>query len=367
MCRLPEQFRAPIKALALTLCAAAIALGQNYVPDLPIHHAGEAKDNPVARLKGDVDLPGLLRALKINIDSQLLVFSKTSVQAARISPRNPRAIYFNDEAAVTWVRGGDEVELAALDREQGTVFYTLRDGKITRGETCLRCHHGPATMGVPGIFVGSVYPGPTGLPDRTQAIITDHRTPFEDRWGGWYVNARNGQGADRGNSVADDPAEPHQLRTEGNQNLTSLTKFFSPAGYLSPVSDIVALMTFEHQTQAVNLMTRVGWEVRMGRPIDDDLTALASYLSFAGEAPLKEPVEGVSTFAKTFPQTGPLREFDLQTRLFKYPVSYMIYSPAFDALPLEVRRAIYGKIYKALNAKDRKVVFEILRKTGRDV
>jgi hypothetical protein len=370
MCQLQGLCRVLISGFAVWRCGAA--LGQTYVQDLPGEHAAiqyarVAEENPVARLKGDLDLAGLLRELRVNVDSQLLVFSKTSVQAGKISPRNPRAIYFNDEVAVAWVRGGAEIELAALDRELGTVFYTLRDGKIARGENCLRCHQGPATMGVPGTFVGSVYPGPTGMPDRTRAIITDHRTAFEDRWGGWYVNARRGKQPDRANSVADDPAEPHALRTEGNQNLVSLAKFFSPVGYLSPVSDIVALMTFEHQTQAVNLMTRVAWEARMGVTLDADLDALASYLTFAGEAPLKEPIQGVSSFAKTFAKGQPLREFDLQTRLFKYPLSYTIYSPAFDSLPLPVRKSIYARIYKALKDEDRAVVFKILRETKPDV
>ena len=370
MFRLRRQRR--VRTSALWLSTAGIALGQTYLPDLPGEHPAiryerEATQNPVARLNGGMDLATLLRELRVNVDSQLLVFSKTSVQAAKISPRNPRAIYFNDDVAVAWVRGGDEIELAALDRELGTVFYTLRDGKIARGENCLHCHQGPATMGVPGTFVGSVYPGPTGLSDRTRAIITDHRTAFADRWGGWYVNARSGQQLDRANSVAEDPAEPHALRTEGNQNLTSLARFFSPAGYLSPVSDIVALMTFEHQTQAVNLLTRVAWETRMGSVVDADVDALAGYLTFAGEARLKEPIEGVSGFAARFAKSGPLREFDLRTQLFKYPVSYMIYSAAFDALPLNVRRRVYAKIYSALKGEDRKVVFKVLRETKPDV
>jgi hypothetical protein len=327
-------------------------------------------------------LPGLLRVLGINVDSQALVFSKTSVQAQRISPRNPRAIYFNDEVAVGFVRGGEGFELAALDPRQGIIFFTLAAKEsdrpqFTRGENCLHCHQGPATTGVPGIFVGSVYPGPTGLPDRSQAIITDHKTAFADRWGGWYVNAIRGQQPDRSNSVAPDPAEPHALATDGNQNLPGLAKFFNPMGYLSPVSDIVALMTFEHQTQAVNLITRLGWELRMGadsKQISADLDSLVDYMLFKGEAPLKEPIAGVTSFTKTFPQRGPrdrrgrsLREFDLQTRLFRYPLSYTIYSPAFDALPAPVRVRIYQRIFDGLTAECRTSILEILRDTKSDL
>jgi hypothetical protein len=231
------------------------------------------------------------------------------------------------------------------------------------------------------MFVGSVYPNAFGRPARDGAIITDHRTPFADRWGGWYVNAVRGQQRDRSNATAPDPAEPHALMTEGRQNLTSLVKEFNTAGYLSPVSDIVALMTFEHQTQMANMLTRVGWEARIaaydGRSepqLDADIEATVQYMLFAGEAPLKEPVEGVSSFSKTFPRRGPrdshgrsLRDFDLQTRLFRYPLSYMIYSRTFDALPGNVRERIYRRLFEVLSGKDqspdRRAILEILRET----
>src|SRR5262249_20217352 len=42
----------------------------------------------------------VLDALGVPIESQILVYSKSSVQSLRINPRNPRAIYFNDTVAV---------------------------------------------------------------------------------------------------------------------------------------------------------------------------------------------------------------------------------------------------------------------------
>jgi hypothetical protein len=253
---------------------------------------------------------------------------------------------------------------------------------------CLKCHQGPATLGVPGVFVGSVFPGPTGAPNREGAIITDHRTAFEDRWGGWYINARRGEQPDRANAVAENPAEPLLLDTAGKQNLTTLAGKFSPAGYLTAVSDIVALMTFEHQTQMINYMTRVGWEARVvdhdgktaeltGVQLETDIEALVRYMLFADEVPLKEPIEGISTFSQTFPQRGPrdrqgrsLRDFDLQKHLFRYPLSYMIYSAQFDALPPGVRDRIYRRLYQALMdnksgmaAGDRRATVEIVRDT----
>ncbi|MGA3188543.1 MAG: hypothetical protein ABSF22_15665 [Bryobacteraceae bacterium] len=362
-----------------------LLLGQKYADNLAIdhpaiHYLEGSLHDPVARLQAQLEdgkarldfaegtgyLPSLLAHLDVPADSQALVFSKTSFQSQKISPRNPRAIYFGDDVAVGFVRGGEVVELAALDPMQGVVFYTLSAEKTNqphfrRREECLRCHQGPATLGVPGIFVGSVYPGPTGLPDRAGAIITDHGTAFEDRWGGWYVNALRGEQKDRANSVAPDPEEPHKLETVGRR--------FNSEGYLSDVSDIVALMTFEHQTKMTNLITRLGWESRMGKDPAGGIEDVANYMLFTDEVPLKEPIQGVSTFTETFPRMGPrdkqgrsLRDFDLQTRLFRYPLSYMIYSPAFNALPDSIRTRIYERI----SSRVPRAVLEILRDTKAD-
>jgi len=346
----------------ILLLSAAAAYGQQIYPGNLPNRQRAPFQNAVTRL-GDGkarDLAGLLQAFGIDPDSQMLVFSKTSFQAGRIGPRNPRAIYFNDEVAVGWVRGGEGIEVAAADPRQGAVFYTFNDGRFTHREECLHCHYGPATAGVPGMFVGSVYPDAAGNPSRDLAIITDHRTRFADRWGGWYVNAAHGEQKDRANAVAMDPAEPHAL--------TLLPMRFNPAGYLSPVSDIVALMVFEHQTQFLNLVTRVAWEGS-----GDDIEALARYMTFQDEAPLAEPVEGVSAFTKTFPARGPrdrrgrsLRDFDLRARLFRYPLSYMVYSAAFDALPAEARARLWRRAFALLQPADRAAVQEILRDTKPD-
>jgi hypothetical protein len=353
------------------LAAASLLSAQVYLSTLPAGDYRQAvPDDPVSRLvKSGARVEGLtdlLDRLGISADSQALVFSKTSFQAARISPRNPRAVYFNDEVAVAWIRGASAMEVAATDPRYGVMFYSFENGKFERKEICLHCHQGAATMGVPGMFVGSVFPNVSGMPDRSNAIITDHRTPFADRWGGWYVTAAHGEQPDRANGVAEDPAEPHKLHSR--QNLTTLVREFDTSGYLSPLSDIVALMTFEHQTQAANLITRVAWLARAGEPLDSDIEALASYLTFADEAPLKQPIEGVSSFTRTFPQRGPrdskgrsLRDFDLQTRLFRYPLSFMIYSAQFDALPPAVRSRVWKRVSEIL--KDRPEALDIVRGT----
>jgi hypothetical protein len=408
----------PGGALLVGTVLVMVCAAQEYLPPIPvdhpaIHYYQGPLDDPVARLAKQLQsgtvklelradasgyLASLLAHLDIKIDSQALVFSKTSFQAPTISPSNPRAIYFTDDVAVGYVRGGEGLEVAGTDPKQGVVFYTFNVDKsgapaLTRRDVCLKCHQGPATLGVPGTFVGSVFPSPLGVPQRDGAIITDQRTEFKDRWGGWYVNAKRGEQLDRANAVASNPAEPDVLDTGGKQNLASLTGRFSPAGYLSPVSDIVALMTFEHQTQMTNYLTRVGWEARVvgsdakaddptRRQLNADIEALVNYMLFADEVPLKEPIEGVSTFTKTFPERGPrdkkgrsLRDFDLQKRLFRYPLSYLIYSEQFDALPDDIRERIYRRIYDVLTGKDqdqkfaslsaddRRTILEILRDT----
>ena len=399
-------------------------LAQEYKPTLAVDHPAiryaEARgEGPLDELGRDLErgmavlapredertaLTSILSRFDIGLDSQMLVFSKTSLQAPRVSPDHPRAIFFNDTTVVAYVPGAPTLEAITLHATQGPQFYVVgwnRPGppRVERAETCLRCHQGPNTAGVPGIYVGSVVPGPTGAPLRDDsAIITDHRTPFADRWGGWYVTARRGEQRDRANAVAMDPSDPSMLVRESQQNITSLLGRFDLRPYAAATSDIVALMTFEHQTQMWNLLTRVGWEARMAehehaaadsdrrRALAADIDDLVGYMLFAGETPLPEPIEGVSSFRESFAARGPrdargrsLRDFDLKTRLFRYPLSYMIYSAAFDALPDTVRTQVLDKVYAALtnprasakfshlSAGDRQAIVEIVRETKRNL
>ncbi len=345
-------------------------------------------------------LPSLLQNLGLNPDSQSLVFSKTSFQAAKISPSNPRALFFNDDVMVGSVRGGDVLELAALDPKQGMVFYTLDVQKtdhpeFIRRDACLQCHQGPATLGIPGLLVGSVYPDANGLPSsRSNNPVTDDDTPIQKRWGGWYVTGTTGGMNHLGNAVARDPRAPDVLDRRGSQNLTSLAGRFDFTGYIAQTSDLVALLTLEHETRMVNLLVRAGWDQRIAEQdgkasdpataakVDADVDALVRYMLFAGEATLYDPVAGVTTFAKTFSAQGPrdpqgrsLRDFDLEKRMFRYPLSFMLYSETFDALPDAVRQKVYQRIYDILTGKnqdqafaklttgDRKAILEIVRDT----
>ncbi len=387
-------------------------------PYIPYDHAAiqyptRAPDDAIARLQQKMDsgavklnfdakwgyLPSVLKNLGINIDSQMLVFSKTSFQSPKISPKKPRALYFNDNVAVGFVPQGDLMEFAATDPKQGIVFYTLdreKDDKpsfLRRTDQCISCHLIPGTLNVPGLLATSVIPGPDGSPRfAAAAVIVDSRTPLDQRWGGWYVTGTSGGLQHRGNAIAPNPDQPDALDLQGTQNLTSLAGRLDTTPYLAPTSDIVALLTLEHQTRVTNLLTRLNWETRIamadGKPpefhdrLDFVTGELVAYMLFADEAHMLDPITGVSTFTKTFAERGPrdkqgrsLRDFDLKTRLFRYPLSFMIYDPAFDALPDIAKEQVYRKLFDVLTGKDssekfarltaqdRKAILEILRDT----
>ena len=356
-------------------------------------------------------LRSVLKALNIPVESQIVPFSKTSVQLYRITPKSPRTLFFNDAVTVGWVRGGF-IEVAAEDPRQGVQFYTLPQRAVDQpqfkrgdGDGCVGCHESLDSVGVPGMLVRSFFTAPDGAPIRKLGYnTTDHRTPLEQRWGGWYVTGRSGSIRHMGNAVVTDPDKPDAMVTDHTLNLESLKEKFDTDAYLSPYSDIVALLVFEHQMHMTNLFTRIGWEVRFalfqeqenktaeGQPaanpqsleplLRDSARELVDYMLFVDEAPLGDKIQGTSGFSQKFSEQGPfdsrarsLRQFDLQHRLMRYPCSYMIYSEAFGALPPEAKAAIYKRMWEILSGKekdkryarlsrgDRRAIVDILRET----
>ncbi|HLH41179.1 MAG TPA: hypothetical protein VKX39_18660 [Bryobacteraceae bacterium] len=414
------QLKWPACAALFAACGWAAAHDDAFdFPYLPFDHPAiqyekRAPNDAITRLQAEIDqgktkldydprfgyLPSLLKHLGIHSDSQMLVFSKTSFQGPKISPKSPRALYFSDDAAVGYVPEGDVMEVIVTDAKQGLEFYTLEREKtakpqfLRRTMECMQCHMIPGTLNVPGLEITSVIPGPDGAPRfAAQAKMVDHRTPFDDRWGGWYVTGTAGEMQSRANAVAPRADQPSVLEYRDTQNLTSLRGRFDLSQYPEPTSDIVALMTIEHQTRVNNLLTRLQWETRIAeqdgkieefkqnrlKMITDELV---SYMLFENEAKMYDPVAGVSMFTKTFPQRGPrdkqgrsLRDFDLRTRMFRYPLSYMIYSELFDALPAVAKESVYQGLYGALagktpsriSAEDRRAIMEIVRDTKHDL
>jgi hypothetical protein len=343
-------------------------------------------------------LKSLLAALEIPIESQTLVFSETSAEAKLINPANPRSIYFNDTVSVGSVRGSGALEVAALDPTQGVIFYTLAQKpaakpRLAREDGCLMCHLSWDTLGVPGTFVLSTFPMSDDKNSYANGFTADHRSPIAERWGGWYVTGKPGPLRHMGNVPVivkgKVDGQPHPI----SPVLASLDGKFDLKAYLSPYSDIVALMVLEHQTRMTNLLTRVGWEARLAAGKQDGAARvreaaadLVDYLLFVDEAPFSSSIRGSSGFAEKFAAMGPsdskgrsLRQLDLDRRLMKYPCSYMIYTRAFDALPADARSAVYqrlwqilsgretGKRYAVLSRADRQAVVEILKETKKDL
>jgi hypothetical protein len=345
-------------------------------------------------------LAPILEALGVPVESQLLVFSKTGVQRAYTGPHTPRAIFFDQSVVVAHVPGAPVIELAAHDPQQGVVFYTLDQATappaLTRRTSCLSCHVSATTLYVPGMIVRSntVDEGGNVMPQFGSYDVS-HQTPHPDRWGGWYV-------------TSDPLAVPYAQRAHtGNITFsrggsTSNQVFIdwlnsSPEtrGYLSPLSDIVALLVFDHQMRAINLLTRLNWEARVAsdngttsvsdRTVRGLVNELADYLLFLGEQPPSVPLIARPGFAERLEPKAPkdrlgrsCAQLDLATRLLRYPCSYMVYSEAFDGLPAAVKQAIYARMADVLSSTDRRVgdarvsvadrraVLEILRDTKPD-
>jgi hypothetical protein len=339
-------------------------------------------------------LRSLLAALDVPVESQLLVYSKTSFQARRISPDNPRALYFNDTVSVGWVRGGDVLELAAHDPAQGTNFYTIEQApgstpRATRQLGCVHCHTWEATLDVPGMFLGSVVPATDGGVLYVPAFSIDHRTAYDVRWGGWYVTGRHELPRHLGNALVPAGGVIEDAVTPASVHVESLAGRFDTSTYPASGSDVAALLVMEHQARMLNLMTRVGWEARVGadagRPLSVVVDELVDYLLFVDEKPLPGPV-APSAFTRAFTAGAvrdtrgrSLRDLDLRTRLLRHPCSYLIYSPSFDGLPPTAKQAVYARLwavlsgavrgdrYDRLTAPDRAAVIEILRDTKPDL
>ena len=361
-------------------------------------------------------LPDLLRALEVPVESQTLVFSKTSLQMRRISPRTPRAIYFNDDVYVGFCQSGDVLEISAVDSKLGTVFYSLDQHSPEKPviqrqtESCLVCHSSSRMEGVPGHIIRSLYVDAGGQPLLSAGSRTvDHTTPVKDRWGGWYVTGTHGAQKHLGNLVIRGRDVEEPVDNSEGQNVTDLKFRINPDRYLSAHSDIVALMVLEHQALVHNRLTKASFETRQALAYDEMMRKmldkpegellestvrriqsvserLVEALLFVNEAKLTEPLKGTSGYAEQFATQGPkddqgrsLRDLDMSTRMLKYPCSYLIYSEAFEQLPTASKDCVLQKLwdvlsgtdvsekYSHLSPDDRRAILEILRQTKSDL
>ena len=366
--------------------------------------------DPVAQLQqkiydGDVELQfeaesgylaSLLRQLKISVASQMLVFSKTSFRTRLVSAQTPRAIYFNDNVYVAWAQNSPVVEISSLDPKLGPVFYTLNQKLSPRPrlkrETslCLSCHDSYSLTGggVPRYILGSGFADKSGrLVSHEGWHLTTDQTPLNQRWGGWYVTGTHGDQVHMGNLIPRNAVEAARMDLAAGANLTELDKLIDITPYLGKYSDIVALMVIEHQVHVQNVITRVNYETRtalyketmrnreMGHDSDYRSTAtvkriesvaepLVRAMLFVDETPLSGLIVGTSSFASEFVSQGPwdgkgrsLRQLDLAERLFRYPLSYLIYSEAFEALPDLAKKYVYRRLWEVLGGQDKSEEF----------
>jgi len=383
-----------------------------YASEYPtIPYLTAARRDPVAALIGRLErgeaaldyraergyLDSLLAALDIDPASQTLVFSQTSLQGQLITPSTPRAIYFNDDAYVAYVQRAP-LEIASLDPELGPVFYLLEQTapqpkfSAELGH-CLSCHDSYSLSGggAPRLIVGSGYTGKTGmLVSHEGWILVSDRTPLKSRWGGWYVTGRHGDQVHLGNMVIKTIYDFDKLEELRVGNVDALDALFDVAPYLTNKSDIVALLVLQHQADVQNLITRLRYDARTPAANRTELVAetaerLLKMMLFVDAVEYTAPISGDSRFVEQFasravrdPQGRSLRDLDLTRRLFRYPLSFVIDSPAFDALPDDAKRVFYTRLHEVLSGadtsadfahltpEDRNAILEILTATKPD-
>jgi len=373
--------------LALSLAQALMA--QKFYESAPIdYYESEAIDKIAAYFADEENLSGwkrsgdsgylqsFLEAFAIPKDSQTLVFSKTSLQASRIRPTNPRAIYFNDEIYVGWVPSGGILEISVPSPSTGTNFYSLEmdvfPPKLVReADNCLQCHGGSFTRDIPGHLVRSVYPDPTGQPIFMAGTrVVDQTTPIHQRWGGWLINGAELE--HMGNRIYNETAQ-------GADSGEVFTFYDVPYdSYPVKGGDIVAQLILNHQVHLHTLLADVVLATRRAlhdqkimdelldrrEPISDSTRrrikhacdkALA-YMFFEDEAELPRLDFEASPFGKAFHERGPkdskgrsLYQLRMNRRMFRYSLSYIVYTDTFNELPQEALDYIWPELERILD------------------
>lgn len=396
-------FLLPILLSIAQIPLSAVAQTEDYeLP--PINYSKSQPHDAISRLEkrlasGQLKFAGddkqiaraLLHELQIPEDSQIVVFSKTSFQRKRIEPSHPRALYFSDSCYVGWVPGG-LMEVTTIDPQLGPVFYSFDPhAPVTKGSPqfnrdgdCLTCHATSGVNNMPGVFARSVFPDDTGEPLlRHGSELVDYRTPFDHRWGGWYVTGQHGTATHRGNVFAHEKGDDLVVDFQKGANITNLSKFFDTDNYLRGSSDIVALMVFEHQLAMQDAIIQAGFRCRrmmdyqnklqhdLKEPITDEPTYdsvksvfassardLVDCLLFKDEATLPDGIKGSPAFqrafqanAKTINGVGSLKDLSLDGHLVKNRCSYLIYTESFLALPKLLKDRVYDLLDKALKSK----------------
>jgi hypothetical protein len=215
---------------------------------------------------------------------------------------------------------------------------------------------------------------------------TTDATPLGERWGGWYVTGKPDNSGHLGNIQISANVQPTReistLKMKRPGTVENLDRLFDTKPYLTDHSDIVALLVFEHQVYIEDIITRANYKARTfaarandGQPADslswNQLPPKARTMVKTMFEPLVKAlllvdairfpgkITGNSGFDRWFqaqglrdPQGHSLRELDLTTRLFHYPLSYMIYSVGFDGLPTYAKDYVYRRLADILSGRD---------------
>lgn len=340
----------------------------------------EAFESGQLKLDRSGELPylkSLLELLEISPDSQTLVYSTTSLQLSLISPVNPRAVYFNENIHLGFIPGG-RIEVMSMDPQLGGIFYIFdiprgdSQPRLERVDRCMNCHAKKQNGYVPTPVIKSVLPGPTGGSlDSFRRESSGHAIPFEERFGGWHVTGAEGIPKHWGNLI-------------GRQQAGRIDEIENPLGercdlgrYPVPTSDLLPHLLHEHQNGFAHRAVEAAYRARSyyhaaesqtGRErgrlsaphlleLQRQANRLVRYLLFADEVALPNGgVEGVPEYKEYFLRNRKpagnglaLKDFDLETRLFRVRCSYMIYSDTFAGLHPEFKALVYRTLAEAIS------------------
>ena len=360
-------------------------------------------------------LKWLLDELGIPVESQVFVFSKTSMQRELINPETPRVLYFSDEAYVGWSATGS-FEVSVFDAKLGTTFYLL-DQHATKDEPlmersgdCLLCHS--RHEHTPSLRTRSVFPDANGEPlSGSGSANIAPSTPLAERWGGWYVTGTKAPFDHRGNLTGKKIDDFEGPAAQPTRHLLNLEGVVDTRRYLLKTSDVVPLLMHDHQVHVHNVLSTANQDARIAL---HRWPAMRAILGLPAEAPPQGSclvvfesqagkiidallcrdeaawpaggVQGDGVFAAAYVKTRKpdakgrsLRDLDLRTRLFRYRCSPLIYSQSFATLPKELHDIVLLRLSAGLRAfppspafghlseDERATIHEILTQTMPDL
>lgn len=352
----------------------------------------------------------VLEKLDVPVESQVMVFTKTSLQRSVVWPENPRAMYFNEEVYVGWAPGG-RIEVGSVDPKAGMIFTIENEAsrektvKFESHPQCIQCHAGSATNFIPGPLARSVHPDAKGRVRGTVRSfdLVSHKVPMDERWGGWWVTGAGKKFPHRGNRTVGNGTR--EISPKGAPVLEDLSEILdNPEAFPVVGSNVATLMVFDHQLGVHQQITESHYKVRYEawavdeendwettipeeamEVAEEEKEKLVKMLLMVDEAPFPgDQVTVDEAYLKAFREGRKvdskgrsLKDFAIEDgRLLKWRCSYMIYSGAFQGLPKVFKEMVYSRLteileaeqpvegYEHLSRGERAVILGILRETG---